>query len=298
MPQRMLLLILMMGLVLVPSMADTDPGAGEDSTPTSITWAPTFEAALAAAKRSGRPVLVDFGAEWCWFCKKMDREVLTHPTILKLATRFEWARVDTDERGDLASKYRVSGLPTYVFMDASGVAFFRSNGYLPPDPFGVRLRTALDIFQSQPRLAELKARRTEGIASPEELAELAHLLRRAQVFDLARVVAEEALEVLAEESAERSGVQLDLLVAGARTGDSDAATALKKWVATHTDHDRRWEASYELGLALANAGDLDLACRTLEEVADGAPETDWGIMARYYAGLIEAELNESRRGGG
>jgi len=74
------------------------------------------------------PVLVDFGAEWCHPCRKLD------PLIEELATewgaRVKVVHVDADLNADSTMRFQVMSLPTLiVFVGGQPVA--RLQGFQP-----------------------------------------------------------------------------------------------------------------------------------------------------------------------
>lgn len=62
--------------------------------------------------KSEVPVLVDFFAEWCGPCKRME------PVLAKVSQGYEGkvkvVKLNSDENQPLALKYRVQGLPTII----------------------------------------------------------------------------------------------------------------------------------------------------------------------------------------
>lgn len=67
-------------------------------------------------QNADKPVLVDFWAEWCSYCRKLD------PTLTQLAKKHEsdWiiGRVNVDEEKELTDRYEISTIPTLlVFRD-------------------------------------------------------------------------------------------------------------------------------------------------------------------------------------
>jgi len=72
-----------------------------------------FEASVLTASKN-LPILVDFHAEWCGPCKvlgpTLESEVAKHGGKVMLA------KVDVDDCGDVAMKYRVMVVPTVLLV--------------------------------------------------------------------------------------------------------------------------------------------------------------------------------------
>ncbi len=63
---------------------------------------------------SSKPVIVDFWAEWCAPCRYM------LPVFEKLAKKYGdkmiFGRLNVDENGDIANKYQVFSIPTFMIF--------------------------------------------------------------------------------------------------------------------------------------------------------------------------------------
>ena len=86
---------------------------------------PDFDAFLASQTK---PVLADFWAEWCGPCRTMA------PVLQDLAR--EWKdrltviKVDTDKKPHLASRFRISAIPTLILFKG-GKEAYRISGAMP-----------------------------------------------------------------------------------------------------------------------------------------------------------------------
>lgn len=66
--------------------------------------------------QSEEPVLVDFWAEWRPPCRAMN------PTIEALARDFKVAKVNVDKNQELAARYGVSSIPTFLLFRGGRIA--------------------------------------------------------------------------------------------------------------------------------------------------------------------------------
>ncbi len=88
-------------------------------------WSTSLSQAIKRSANESKPILIDFGADWCKPCKRMHAEVFVDKAIEKrLREQFVPVLVDatdmTPEISKLVRKYRVSTLPTVVFLNAKG----------------------------------------------------------------------------------------------------------------------------------------------------------------------------------
>lgn len=81
-----------------------------------------MQSALAAAKAAGKPVLLEFSADWCAWCKKLERRTLANAQVQKALASFVLVKVDVTRRHPrgsmLRQHYQAVGLPTLVLLDA------------------------------------------------------------------------------------------------------------------------------------------------------------------------------------
>ncbi len=102
--------------------------AEREEVPSSIVWL-EYEEGLQEGKDKGMPILVDFYADWCPPCKKMDEETYTNSRVIKMAQQFVMVKVNVDNEPTLSSLYIIEYIPTAVFLDSNGHEIHRKVGY-------------------------------------------------------------------------------------------------------------------------------------------------------------------------
>lgn len=101
----------------------------------AVEWMTDLEAAFAKAAAEQKAVLVDFtGSDWCGWCIKLKKEVLTNPELIPfLAENFVTVEIDVPQDASvvggqeqlqknekLCARYGVEGYPTIMVMTAAG----------------------------------------------------------------------------------------------------------------------------------------------------------------------------------
>lgn len=95
-----------------------------------IAWRKSFASALAEARRTRKPLLIDFNAVWCAPCKELDRKTFSSAVVVAQSRRFVAVKVDVDKEPKIATRYGVQALPT--------VAVLKPNGTMSSQFFGFR----------------------------------------------------------------------------------------------------------------------------------------------------------------
>ena len=100
-----------------------------------IVWLDDYVQALALARQTRRPLLIQFQTPGCVWCAKMDAETFASPDVIDLSRRFVCLRLDDAENAALCAHYGILEYPTTLFADTEGRAVGRLVGYIPPARF-------------------------------------------------------------------------------------------------------------------------------------------------------------------
>lgn len=91
----------------------------------------TYEEGLALAKQEQKKIFVHFYADWCAYCKKMDKETLRDPAVIEYLTdHFISIRVNSDKKRQIARDYFIRGLPSTWFVSPDGEKISSLPGYI------------------------------------------------------------------------------------------------------------------------------------------------------------------------
>lgn len=122
-------LIFLIFAALLISSAVSAQNAGVTVQNEQIVWEKDYKKALALARESGRPLMLDFTAPWCKPCKAMDAEFWVLPEVINAAKPFIAVKVDFDNDKNLVGKYNVAAIPYVVFTDPLGNIITARRGF-------------------------------------------------------------------------------------------------------------------------------------------------------------------------
>jgi thioredoxin-like negative regulator of GroEL len=96
-----------------------------------VKWLTSHKEALAQAKKTGKPILIDFNAEWCGPCHMLRGELDGSKAFAAEAKNWVLLDIDVDKHPDLAKHYSVGPLPSLFALNAKGRVATKFEGYLP-----------------------------------------------------------------------------------------------------------------------------------------------------------------------
>jgi thioredoxin-related protein len=114
-----------------------------------IVFEKSYEKAVRRAQKEHRAIMIDFRAEWCGWCHRLDKTTYRDDRVAEIvAESFVAVKVDTEgsqEEQRIATDYNVRDLPTIIFISPTGTMVHRVDGFQGPGQFPETLETARDL---------------------------------------------------------------------------------------------------------------------------------------------------------
>jgi thiol:disulfide interchange protein DsbD len=120
------------------------------SKPSQLNWVHYQNQAIAELHQEGKPIFIDFYADWCAPCKKMDRTTFKDERVIEISKQINLVKVDCTKPGEnikkFMDKFDIAGMPTLVFIDKNGKEVFemREISYIGADKFVEKVNRLLE----------------------------------------------------------------------------------------------------------------------------------------------------------
>ena len=110
-----------------------------------------LDAAVARAAAAGKPAMLDFYADWCVECIRMERNTFPAGEVQSALAQLQPIKADVTANDDtdqeLMARFGVIGPPSILFFDRRGQELkdYRLVGYFKPDEFSAHLQRVLAL---------------------------------------------------------------------------------------------------------------------------------------------------------
>ena len=159
-------------LVTISTPQETTP---QPSVPTDLE---PLASALREAEQKHKPLLVEFRANWCIPCKRMERETFRDPTVVDLLSLYVVLTIDTDEQTELAKAFGIAGIPDIRLLSPNGEHHKQLQGFQTATAIIPELQIFLDHQEhSSPLPVSKKQGRNTEVKKVAKSAEVVSISR-------------------------------------------------------------------------------------------------------------------------
>lgn len=113
-----------------------------------VRWQTNLQAAHRIAVAENKPIMIVFGAEWCGYCKKLEKQTLNSPEVAQYINEtFVPVHLDLDKEQRVGEILEIQSLPCTVILSPNADLLGRIDGYFTPAPFQQKLVAARQQYQ-------------------------------------------------------------------------------------------------------------------------------------------------------
>ncbi len=254
-------------------------------------WHESWEAALAAAQESGKPVYVYIwqrrslpAEDWQETkehdsCEKMNRLTLINPQVKQMLRNYVLCALDVNHPANhgFIRQYQASLLPdadhdlesatlyllpVHLFFNAGGRKAFEIHDYIPAAKF-------VDVLDTVKLLIAAQNAPEEELKQAGAYARLGHICLELQLYGDAKKSLNLAIELDPENRAgARADAELDLTIMALPDQPSQGYRDLASYLNTYPDSKRQVEVKYFMAVAKYVDGDEGQAMHILEDIAN------------------------------
>jgi thiol:disulfide interchange protein len=119
-----------------------------------IVWQHDVKAAQALSVKTGKPVLMEFTAEWCPWCKLLEDSTFSDSLVISKTAAFVPLKIDVEKQKAIADRYGCNagkyggvGIPNVLFLSPDGKKIKHVVGYRNASAFAATLDSVISLTQ-------------------------------------------------------------------------------------------------------------------------------------------------------
>jgi thioredoxin-like negative regulator of GroEL len=170
-----------------------------------VQWRFDYNTARQEAQQKNRPLVLDFGTENCFWCKKLDGTTFRDPTVAAIMNeRFIPLKVNAEKETVLAEALRITSYPTLVLAAPDGKILGTLEGYVEATRFHEHLERVLTTISNPEWMTRDYQEAAKAIAASDYARAIA-LLKSITEDSMNRPVQLKARQLLADLEQQATG---------------------------------------------------------------------------------------------
>ncbi len=116
----------------------------QPATAGELRWQTDVRVGLQQSRASGKPMLIQFTADWCHYCRKMKSTTYADSSVTSYVdSKFIPVMLDADQHAEIVKKLNLRGLPATVIVAPDLTILNKLNGYQSAEKLKRQLGTTL-----------------------------------------------------------------------------------------------------------------------------------------------------------
>ena len=296
----------------------------------TVTWEPSFDAALKKAKEKNCMIMMFFRRDNSQMSDSFEKDCINQKAVVELAKNFVCLKVDIKKDIATAKKFKVTGVPQTMFIDSEQKKLGRVPEFVDPKPFAKKVKEVYESIGIEKKAREALKKDAEDLDANLKLGKIyvlrenlpmaEHHLKKVvdgdatnkkgylvdAAFELGSVqfknsklkeAKQNLKKVKDNDPSDKKGYADDILLMEAeiKMGERDFNGALDKmneFVRAHKSSDLMHRVLFLMGHAYYQLNEIEKTVMVWEKLVKDHPETAEAERAKYVIPQLKEQLRK------